>query len=417
MAKKIAFAVLLWILSGICLGQDATAQNAPSGIVKCDSFQGADAGAKLAACFAALPASGGTADARELRGEQSITNDVFAGVTKPGRLLLGETTYTLSGAGCFNVPSGWSVEGTAQSILRGVGACKVAGGRIVLTTGSHVILRGFKVQGAGKDGEQCLAAMNGIDDVLIEGTWEDGCGQYGIMAASNEKSPSGGFNDIRILNNRITDLGTNHGSNIGIEVFPRSGKAENAGEGYLVKGLIIRGNTVTPRAGAEIGCGIKMSGADHGIIDSNTVDERGVQITDITAGGICLVLSEGAVISNNRILGGKNGIAVSGLIDPRNPRRNHNIVINGNNLMGQVQNGIYSAEGQEGLVIEHNTLNNDRGGTRGIWLQKRSEPYEHASITDNEISSYPIAIDVDASGAGTKPNIGRNKTTGKIDIK
>jgi hypothetical protein len=417
MRKRIVVTALLWIVAGLCLHPNVRTQNVAGRIVKCDAFQGADAGAKLAACFAALSVSGGTADARELSWEQSITNDVFAGVTKPGRLLLGETTYTLSGAGCFNVPTGWTVEGSPKSIIRGVGSCKVAGGRIVLATGSHVVLHGFKVQGSGKDGEQCLAVMNGINDVVIEETWEDRCGQYGIMAASNEKSPSGGFNDIRILNNRISDLGTNHGSNIGIEVFPRSGKAESAGEGYLAKGLTIRGNSVMARVGAEIGCGIKMSGADHGTIEDNSVDETGVQITDITAGGICVVLSEGAGISNNKILGGKNGISVSGLIDPRNPRRNHNVLITGNVLTGQTQNGIYSAEGQEGLVIEHNNLTSNRGGTRGIWLQKRSQAYEQTSIADNEISLYPIAIDVDSSDARVKPNIARNKTSGKVDIK
>ena len=48
-----------------------------------DQFAGANAGVKLVACIAALPATGGICDARGLEGAQVITANPFVGVTKP----------------------------------------------------------------------------------------------------------------------------------------------------------------------------------------------------------------------------------------------------------------------------------------------------------------------------------------------
>ncbi|MCI0355268.1 MAG: hypothetical protein L0099_09560, partial [Acidobacteria bacterium] len=62
----------------------------------CDQFSGANAGAKIAACIADLPPTGGTADARGLEGAQTISTDIFSSVTKPVHLLLGAATYTVS---------------------------------------------------------------------------------------------------------------------------------------------------------------------------------------------------------------------------------------------------------------------------------------------------------------------------------
>src|SRR2546425_6779679 len=59
----------------------------------CNEFNGENAGAKIAACIADLPATGGTADARGLGGDQTITSTLTIG--KPVTLLLGAATYTL----------------------------------------------------------------------------------------------------------------------------------------------------------------------------------------------------------------------------------------------------------------------------------------------------------------------------------
>lgn len=61
-----------------------------------DQFAGSNAGAKIAACIADLPSTGGTCDARGLQGAQTISQNIFAGVTKPVRLLFGHATFTVT---------------------------------------------------------------------------------------------------------------------------------------------------------------------------------------------------------------------------------------------------------------------------------------------------------------------------------
>ena len=88
MRKLICVSAFLLALAEFSVAQNST--------LKCETFPGADAGAKMAACIAAMP-NGGTADAKALTGSQTITTDVFAGVSKSGTLLLADATYTLTG--------------------------------------------------------------------------------------------------------------------------------------------------------------------------------------------------------------------------------------------------------------------------------------------------------------------------------
>jgi hypothetical protein len=68
-------------------------------------FPGANAGVKIIAAIAALPTTGGIIDARGLEGSQTISNDMFIGVTKPVTLLLGAATFAMSSVQTINVPS------------------------------------------------------------------------------------------------------------------------------------------------------------------------------------------------------------------------------------------------------------------------------------------------------------------------
>lgn len=76
--------------------------------VECSNFPGATPGVKIAACIAAVPATGGTADASLILGG-AIAVDVFAGITKPGKLILGAGTYVVTVA--QNQPDNWEVQG------------------------------------------------------------------------------------------------------------------------------------------------------------------------------------------------------------------------------------------------------------------------------------------------------------------
>ncbi|HEX2330797.1 MAG TPA: hypothetical protein VHN74_18890, partial [Candidatus Angelobacter sp.] len=60
-------------------------------------FNGSDAGEKITACIAALPAAGGVCDARSLTGEQrSAASIVVGSESKPVELLLGAVTLNVS---------------------------------------------------------------------------------------------------------------------------------------------------------------------------------------------------------------------------------------------------------------------------------------------------------------------------------
>lgn len=81
-----------------------------NGVQMCDQYPGSTAGAKIAACIAALPTTGGIADATGIQGAQTITSNFFNGVTKPVTLLLCNATYTMT-AGIIVSTSGVRIIG------------------------------------------------------------------------------------------------------------------------------------------------------------------------------------------------------------------------------------------------------------------------------------------------------------------
>lgn len=78
-------------------------------------FAGADAGAKVAAAIADLPATGGTVDACGLEGAQTWSSDPFAGATKPLTLILGTATITVNAS--VTVPADTHIEFSQGSVL------------------------------------------------------------------------------------------------------------------------------------------------------------------------------------------------------------------------------------------------------------------------------------------------------------
>src|SRR5690348_9109273 len=69
---------LVLISAGMAFASSAVGQT-PT--VYCARYRGTDASRKLAACFAALPATGGVADATGIIGVQSLSFDPFQGVS------------------------------------------------------------------------------------------------------------------------------------------------------------------------------------------------------------------------------------------------------------------------------------------------------------------------------------------------
>lgn len=84
--------VLLVLVFGFC--SLVSAPRAARAQLDSAAFSGADAGAKIAACIAALPSTGGTCDARGLQGAQSAASDFLSGVTVPVTINLGDVRLT-----------------------------------------------------------------------------------------------------------------------------------------------------------------------------------------------------------------------------------------------------------------------------------------------------------------------------------
>lgn len=83
-------------------------------VLNCSVFPGADAGAKITACIAALPATGGVADARGLAGSQTISSQIA--IPSDVEVLLGAGTYDFTGTG-----SAFKGTSVTACILRGLG--------------------------------------------------------------------------------------------------------------------------------------------------------------------------------------------------------------------------------------------------------------------------------------------------------
>lgn len=67
-------------------------------VLLADKYTGADAGEKISKCIAALPATGGVCDARNLAGEQtSASGFTVGGPSKPVELMLGSVTLLTKG--------------------------------------------------------------------------------------------------------------------------------------------------------------------------------------------------------------------------------------------------------------------------------------------------------------------------------
>lgn len=116
-------------------------------IVHCAQYSGATAGAKIAACIADLPSTGGTADARGLEGAQTISSNMFSGVSKTGRLLLGAGTYTLSVRN--DIPSKWEIVGSGRDTttiqISGNGVTAFKG----VTDTEKIVIRDMSIVGTG----------------------------------------------------------------------------------------------------------------------------------------------------------------------------------------------------------------------------------------------------------------------------
>src|SRR2546428_12291823 len=147
-----------------------------------DQFQGADAGAKIAACIAALPASGGTCDATMLTGPQNIGQLRIA--HSKVQVLLGTGTYKVA-EGIDIEADGVVIQGISGTIIQKTGKgfailLSGAGHVISRTTLDHLHLVGDPSTFNGGIGVAIHPGC-GADFVPIENVGADYFGPYGII--------------------------------------------------------------------------------------------------------------------------------------------------------------------------------------------------------------------------------------------
>lgn len=103
-----------------------------------DQFAGANAGLKITAAIADLPAQGGIVDARALVGAQSISTDFLIGITVPVTILLGTATFTVSNGVTLSLRDKTQLvsQGPTQTIFKFANAGAVHGFQIGATYSS-----------------------------------------------------------------------------------------------------------------------------------------------------------------------------------------------------------------------------------------------------------------------------------------
>lgn len=185
------------LLSFVAPAQAQTATTVLDAVRICSNFAGADAGAKIAACIADLPSTGGTADARGLQGSQTWSACPFTRVTKPVTVVIGGATHS-SSVSC-TVPSSVTLD-LAQG-----GIVSMAAATTATINGSVIGPPSQHFAGAG--------------DVLLNGPLHDVPVQwFGALG-------DGATDDTTAVQKTVTSL-TGKG---GVFYFPSSGRYKITG--------------------------------------------------------------------------------------------------------------------------------------------------------------------------------------------
>lgn len=253
-----------------------------------DQYSGATAGDKIVACIGdpALT-NGGTCDARNLSGAQSIPNKVtlHSGIT----LVLPPPTaanFTTSANPAFNVNNASDVTIlNGQVTLSGVGASAVT----YTGTVSNLRIEGMTVVGSGAVGD----------------------GQLGFWCGSGQT-----LSNIRILNNTISGVIT--------------GISMNADLGGSIKGFLISGNHLSNIVGTDSGQGY---GIHHANGSGNSSDGRIVNnyIETAQRHSIYQAKGSGVTIMGNVVRDHRAGVAPTGQERPAIMiSRSQNITVSGN---------------------------------------------------------------------------------------
>lgn len=195
-----------WSVDGVCdlalLQTLNFATQLDDKVAHCSQYTGATAGAKIAAAIAALPSTGGTVDCRGLEGAQSITVDAWSGVTKPGRIIFGAATFTISAD--QTIPASWVIEGSGNQTVLSMNSS--TNQSIFSVTGSNVYFKNFKMSLT-----QTSSTVRGIQfDAAASNIYVDNVYFLGVGSITNDVFclDIAGFNlsNLYVTNSRFENV-------------------------------------------------------------------------------------------------------------------------------------------------------------------------------------------------------------------
>ena len=308
---------------------DAVSAPSINGIRYADQFPGANAGAKIAAAIANLPATGGTVDARGLEGAQTA-----AGFAVPAKvtLLLGATTLTTSAVISLADDSqvvglGWQTMILASGFP--AGDHSVVANADVTNGNSRIVLRDVKVDAnkAGNSAPATLSAVRFIKcaECIVERVW-----------ATNAKGGNGcGLRFEYGSNNTMSRVLAEHSDNIGLSIAVETG-------------WLISDSTARFNAGNGIDSGIGSSSGK--LVGSESVSNGGAGFNPDSSGDL-------EIIGNNFSLN-QNGLAIT------NPQKR--MAVTGNRMDSNTQIGLLISNALSQITATGNTIT--RNGQHGALL-------------------------------------------------
>ena len=375
----------------------------------CDSFSGADAGAKIATCIADLPAGGGIADARGFQGAQVIAATIA--ITKPTEVLLDAATFTSSAFPIFSFDAG-----SDGSSLICTAAAKVtfANGianfaRLIRITGtSKITIRGCELDGngnnalAGEQNHNIIITGSSTDVLITENSIHDAQGDS-ILIGDAER--------VVISRNFFYNIGRQ-----GVTLFGPTINGITVSDNDFRVGTAV--STSTTSTGSFVhGEGAIASGAGNDtVVSDNRMDEIGISFT--TSGDPWKKLT----ITGNTL---NSALAGDPLITLQEAQ---DFSITGNTLIGdvtKVRSGIRvfdvttTADTGRG-VISGNTILNMGANAITLTGTGTAVPTLGSLVVSNNIIDSPvlegISVEVQVPKLVISGNVIRNVGTDAIEI-
>jgi len=302
-------AAMITVLSGLAHGQ---------AVLRADQYSGTDAGEKIKKCMAALPATGGVCDARNLSGQQSSESGFTVGAQgKPVELMLGSVTLLTKGtihvqakSSMVGMPAAAGIgSDQSPSLIKAADQSRL--GVVVQLDGAFAVLQDVTVDGNKKgapQGNVAILVLNANRVEMFRVTAQN-APKYGIQIYSdNNESCCAKLSKIMSVANGDTGL---HIANTA-DVFISLSEFENNG-----KNGVELNNSPTTRlehsdVGGNLGDGIRIYGTASSRLQSSKQIIVGNQFGNNAQHDINILgldpagkkhVSTGNLISSNEFIG------------------------------------------------------------------------------------------------------------------